>query len=250
MGVALFLRQHQRVELTPAGRELATTLLRLFAEMEQAVQSAAGLQGRQMLRLNVPPTFATRWLAPRLSDFRSRFPMIDVSVKTDNVGTQRAAAAFDCLVTFAEEPWPNASCDAVFMERHIMASSPALWLKGKPPKLAGATLLHVLNGDQRLPVWEHWLATHGPKEVDTRPGLNFSTLDQAINAAIAGAGVVIVDAAMVQRELNSGLLLQHQGKHLDGPCGYWFVDLERKPEAVPRVSAFRNWLTSQTRQPA
>lgn len=250
MGVALFTRQHQKVELTPPGRELAATLLRLFDEMEHAVQRAAGLQRRQLLRLNAPPTFATRWLAPRLSDFRTRFPLIDVSITTDNVTSQRVAAGFDCFIAFSEEPWPKATCDAIFMEHHIMASSPSLWVKGKPPKLANATLLHVLNGDRRLPVWEHWLASHGPRELDARPGLNFSTLDQAINAAVSGAGVVIVDAAMVHRELKSGELLRHQEKHLDGPFGYWFVDPHSKSDANPKVSAFRNWLTAQALQTA
>jgi DNA-binding transcriptional LysR family regulator len=248
MGVALFTRQHQKVELTPSGRELATTLLRLFDEMEHAVQKAAGLQRRQLLRLNAPPTFATRWLAPRLSNFSARFPLIDVSVTTDILASQRVASRFDCFVTFSEYPWPKATCDAIFIEHHIMASSPALWTKGKPPKLANATLLHVLDVDRRLPVWEHWLATHGPKEIDARPGLNFSTLDQAINAAVSGAGIVIVDSAMVHRELQTGALLRHQDKHLDGPCGYWFVDPHKKSEAAPRVSAFRHWLAAQTMQ--
>lgn len=64
MGVLLFVRNHQKVELTAAGRDLSVTLNRLFDEMEDAVQRAAGHSRRQMLKLNAPPTFATRWLAP------------------------------------------------------------------------------------------------------------------------------------------------------------------------------------------
>jgi LysR family glycine cleavage system transcriptional activator len=244
LGVPLFLRVHQAVELTGAGRELAESLLRLFAEMEVAVNKAAGTHRRQMLAVNVPPTFATRWLAPRLSDFQVRYPHIDLSITTDRIDSLRETRALDCLIVFDRQAWPRVACEPVLKERHIMVSSPVLWKHDKPPALPGATLLHVLDGSQRLPVWEQWIALHGPREIDTRPGLNFSTLDQAINAAIAGAGVVVVDEAMVVRELQSGQLLRHNSQHVEGPFGYWFVVPMRQSPVPGRVNEFRDWLLS------
>jgi DNA-binding transcriptional LysR family regulator len=129
-------------------------------------------------------------------------------------------------------------------ERHIMVSSPALWKKDQPPALPGATLLHVLDGGQRLPVWEQWIALHGPRELDAKPGLNFSTLDQAISAAIAGAGVVVVDETMVVRELQSGELLRHNTLHVEGPFGYWFVLPNRQSATPKRANDFKDWLFS------
>jgi len=246
LGVPLFLRVHQAVELTPAGKELADTLGRLFAEMEVAVQRATGQQQPQMLTVNAPPTFATRWLAPRLSDFRARHPHIDLSITTDRIAAMREARALDCLIVFDQQPWPRADCAAVMKESHVMVSSPALWRGGKPPALPGATLLHVLDGGQRLPVWEQWIAQHGPRELDARPGLTFSTLDQAISAAIAGAGVVIVDEAMVVRELQSGELVRHNKLSVYGPFAYWFVVPTRSPHGAhttpARVHDFKVWL--------
>jgi DNA-binding transcriptional LysR family regulator len=242
LGVPLFIRVHQAVELTPAGRELAETLQRLFGEMEVAVQRASGQHRPQTLTVNVPPTFATRWLAPRLSDFRARFPHIDLHITTDRIGTLREARALDCLVVFSQEPWPRTRCEPVMKERHVMVSSPALWRAGKPPALSGATLLHVLDGGERLPVWEQWIAQHGPHTLDARPGLTFSTLDQAINAAIAGAGVVIVDEAMVVRELQSGQLKRHNPLTVDGPFAYWLVLPGSQASAPARVQDFKGWL--------
>jgi LysR family transcriptional regulator, glycine cleavage system transcriptional activator len=251
LGVPLFLRVHQAVELTPTGRELADTLGRLFAEMEVAVARATGAQQPQMLTVNVPPTFATRWLAPRLPDFRSRFPHIDLRITTDHVATLREARALDCLIVFDRQAWSRALCEPVLQERHVMVSSPRLWQHKQPPALPGATLLHVLlDGGQRNPVWEQWIATHGPQALDPRPGLNFSTLDQAISAAIAGAGVVIVDQAMVARELQSGELVRHNALGMEGPYAYWLVLPSAQVDGqgsdqtgVPaRVRDFRGWL--------
>ena len=249
LGVPLFLRVHQAVELTPAGKELADTLGRLFAEMEVAVNRAAGQHRPQMLTINAPPTFATRWLAPRLSDFRARFPHIDLSITTDRIAALRETRSLDCLIVFDQFPWPRIDCQRVMRERHVMVSSPSLWSNGKPPALPGATLLHVLDGGQRLPVWEQWIAQHGPHTLDARPGLTFSTLDQAISAAIAGAGVVIVDEAMVVRELQSGELMRHNELCVTGPFAYWFVVPSSEPTTPARVHDFKAWLMALAQPP-
>jgi LysR family glycine cleavage system transcriptional activator len=248
LGVPLFKRVHQAVELTPPGKELADTLQRLFGEMEVAVNRAAGQQRPQVLAVNVPPTFATRWLAPRLSDFRQRFPFIDLHITTDRIATLREARSLDCLIVFDQQPWAKSACEPVMKERHVMVSSPALWRHGQPPAIPGATLLHVLDGGQRLPVWEHWIAQHGPRELDVRPGLTFSTLDQAISAAIAGAGVVVVDEAMVVRELQSGQLQRHNDLLVEGPFAYWLVLPNRQGDTPARVQDFKAWLMARALQ--
>jgi LysR family glycine cleavage system transcriptional activator len=230
------------VELTPAGKELADTLQRLFGEMEAAVYKASGKHRPQMLSVNAPPTFATRWLAPRLSDFRARYPQIDLSIKTDAIAAVRDARSLDCLIVYAQKPWPKVVCEPVMKERHIMVSAPLLWNQGTPPPIPGVTLLHVLDGGTRLPVWEQWIAEHGPRTLDVRPGLTFSTLDQAISAAIAGAGVVIVDETMVARELQSGELVRHNPLYVEGPFGYWFVLPESQGPTPARVRHFKDWL--------
>ena len=243
----LFVREHQKVQLTPQGRELATSLQRLFGEMEAAVRKASGEAQQEMLTVNLPPTFATRWLAPRLSDFRARYPHIDLSITTDRLQQPRDARAFDCVVIFGEAPWPRTPCEPVLKERHVLASSPNLWQRGKPPALQKSTLLHVLDGDVRLPVWEHWLEVHGPRDIDAGPGLNFSTLDQAINAAVSGAGVVVVDEVMIVRELQAKTLLRHNALELEGPCGYWFVRNSQRSESAARIGLFRDWLLGQAK---
>lgn len=248
IGVELFVREHQRVVLTSAGAELASTLSRLFEEMQLAVDRAKAPQPRQMLRLNVPETFATRWLAPRLTDFRARYPLVDLSITTGRISDERDARKFDAMVLFGREPRGSVPGEPIQREHHVMVSSPLLWNGTEPPQLHQATLLHVLDGEQRLPVWEQWVAAHGPRDLDVRPGLNFSTLDQAINAAVSGAGVVVVDQAMIVRELQSGALRRHHKQSLDGPCGYWFVHMTRKPEAMELTRAFRDWMMEQVRQ--
>ena len=246
LGVRLFVREHQSISLTPAGEELAHGLSQAFGLMEQAVAQAVQALPRQMLTINVPPTFATRWLAPRLSGFRLQCPHIDLSITTDRIVHRKDARHHDCLVVYDQQGWPQMRCERLQQEKHIMVCSPSLWTGQHPPSLRQSTLLHILDGERRLPVWEQWVATHGLKDVNTQAGLNFSTLDQAINASVAGAGIVVVDQAMIVRELGEGLLRRMDEREMDGPYGYWFVDVTSSPEQQSLVSSFRAWLMAQT----
>ncbi|WP_291934038.1 LysR substrate-binding domain-containing protein [Limnohabitans sp.] len=198
-----------------------------------------------MLNINAPPTFATRWLAPRLSDFRSQYPFIDLSITTDRIQTLKSARQHDCLVFFDQAPWRDLACQMLMQEHHIMACSPSLWHGNQPPKLVKATLLHILDGDKRLPVWEQWDLHFGLSGVDTQGGLHFSTLDQAINASIAGAGILVVDQTMIIQELQSGLLKRFDDRELMGPQAYWFAEITQNSQQKELVTTFRTWLMKQ-----
>jgi DNA-binding transcriptional LysR family regulator len=168
-----------------------------------------------------------------------------MSVTTERIQNLREARGVDCLIVFGTQAWSQAVCERLLQEHHIMVSSPSLWQEGQPRPVVASTLLHILDGEVRIPVWEEWIALHGPADLDARPGLTFSTLDQAINAALAGAGVVVVDEAMIVREIKSGALRRHGDQFMDGPNGYWFVETGLTPATSGNVAAFKKWLTEQ-----
>jgi LysR family transcriptional regulator, glycine cleavage system transcriptional activator len=126
-----------------------------------------------------------------------------------------------------------------------------LWVDGVAPDLAKTTLLHVLAGTKRLPLWENWLASLGIRSVDPRPGIAFSTMDQAINAAVSGAGVAVVDAPMVERELAEHRLRRLDGHELTGSYGYWFVEPRERGQRDAAhgavVALFQSWLLEVSR---
>jgi len=242
LGKPLFHRTPQGIQLTEAGRRLAASIDAAFAQIEAVADSLKRTTERQLLAINLPPTFATRWLAPRLSEFRKLYPGIDFSIKTDGARSARDLKSFDCAVVFADHVWPNCDFRRLRLERHILVASPSLWVDGLPPRLEDATLLHIFDGETRMPVWETWCAAHALTHVDTQPGLAFSTLDQVINAAVAGAGAAIVDETMVAPELASGTLRRLNRLEIDGPYGYWFASLARDLEKNACVRLFGDWL--------
>ncbi len=251
LGKPLFVRHPQGLVLTPAGSLLAKSLEGAFGAIQGAVQQIQQLGVRQRIAVNVPETFASRWLAPRLRAFHGRHPDIDLTITTNAISDARDAQAYDCLVMFLREPWPHGTCRLLRQELHIAVASPELWQGEAPPEWTGATLLHILSGDKRLPVWDNWLASLGVPHTDPLPGIAFSTMDQAINAAVSGAGIAVVDAPMAERDL-AEQRLQRLGTHeITGPWGYWFVepgnDRHRDPAHSAVVALFQSWLIDACR---
>lgn len=245
LGVPVFTRTHRGVQLTPAGRQLATAVDTAFQHIDTVVQNLQHHNLRQQLAINLPPTFATRWMAPRLPDFRRQFANIDLSISTHDVHAPRDVRHCDCVIAFSDQAWADGDCSLLMVEQHVMLASPVLWVDTQPPRLEEATLLHITDGNVRMPMWEHWCAAQGLTEVNPKPGLSFSTLDQVINAALAGAGVAIVDEAMVPKELAAGSLRPLSDVKVAGPHGYWFVNLARDADSRALVGLFRDWLATQ-----
>lgn len=245
LGRPLFARVHNGLKLTEAGQALSETLNIAFASIEDRVERITRDQCRLQLAINIPPTFATRWLAPRLSTFCRLYPYVDLKITTNWVQSPRESQAYDCLVIFEQGPWPKADCVQLMLERHVMVSSPSMWNRSLPPVIQNHLLLHILNGADRLPIWERWIERFGPCGVDPKPGLDFSTLDQAINATLSGTGIAIVDEAMIMPELEAGTLRKLTEVYMDGPNGYWFVNaaLDDEHRAIARLC--REWMQTQ-----
>ena len=254
LGKPVFVRHYQGLILTPAGSVLAKSLDSAFGTIQDAVEQIQHLGARQRITVNVPETFASRWLAPRLRAFHGRHPDIDLSITTSAVTNLREAQQYDCLVMFLDEPWANGDCRLLRQEHYIAVASPELWTDDMPPGLAKATLLHVLAGTKRLLIWENWFASLGIRTIDPKPGIAFSTMDQAINAAVSGAGVAVVDAPMVERDLAEQRLRRLDNHALTGTHGYWFVEPRerglRDPAHSAVVALFQSWLLDVSRTPA
>lgn len=244
IGKSLFHRQHQSLELTEDGKLLAAGLELAFLQIERTVGNICKVESRQRIAINIPPTFATRLLAPRLRAFKQYFPMIDLSITTESISRLRASQHYDCLIVFADAPWEKCDCELLMWEHHVAVASPELWEQEQAPLPDNHTLLHILNGEERLPVWENWLDTAQLKHIDARPGIAFSTLDQAINAAMNGSGLAVVDSAMIRKELANGSLQKFSDVELTGPYGYWFITLHHDPAKEALLGQVRRWFSA------
>ncbi|MFG0268760.1 LysR substrate-binding domain-containing protein [Pseudomonas sp. zjy_14] len=239
LGVQLIVRSPRGLTLTESGLVLAGQLGEALDRIERVVEVMRVPNLRQRLRILAPPTWATRWLSPRLRLFMQRCPDINLSVT--NQHNEENPGDLDLRILFSHQDNAHGQQRLLVMERHIAVASPDLFVNGAAPLLHDHPLLHVLHTGRRLQVWENWLAATGQHGIDATSGVEFSTLDQVINAALAGAGLAVIDRQMIERELASGSLLPISPVEVSGPYGYW-LDIPADKRGLAKVERFQDWL--------
>jgi len=241
LGVPLFVRAHNRLELTGTGRQLLLKLEQSFSLMENAITEIRDPDQRQKLSILAPPTLATRWLVRKLGDFRAHYPEIDLSIY-DHPDNQ---VMFDCEIRFGNTAKPRHFSELLFLEKHVPVCRPEMLERTSDLAGEANNLLHILHNNERLPVWRDWLAKAGlSDQVDAGRGLAFSTLDQAISALMAGAGFAVIEKHMIGQELESEALVQFSDIEISGPYGYW-LDIPTEKQGLSKILFFTQWLREQ-----
>ncbi|GAB2575770.1 LysR family transcriptional regulator [Dyella jejuensis] len=247
LGEALLERRHHHLQLTGAGKLLLKALRQSFDGIEFTVRAIQQKQHLNRLRINAPPTFAMRWLLPRLGRLRERHPELEVTLTSAQHDTLAESAQLDCAIRFGNGEWGNLDSSLLLHEQHVAVCAPSL-LDGSAAakvELAQLPFLHVLaTQDKRYMTWQHWLDAAGLSGIDTRNGYEFDLLDMAIRAAVAGLGITIADRHMVSQELADGRLVMFREVQVEGHQSYWFVT---RPEQslTPAVESFRAWLQQE-----
>lgn len=248
LGESLLQRRHHHLELTSAGRVLLRALHQSFDKIELTLRGIAQKSHTNRLHLNAPPTFASRWLLPRLGRLREQHPELELSLTTRLQDSLAETATLDCAIRFGDGEWDGLDSSLLFQERHIAVCAPSLLARESAEQgvdLKRMTLLHVLaREDQRYLTWKHWLDAARITGVDTQGGYEFDLLDLAIRAATEGLGITIADWHMVAAELAAGQLTQVHNVHVEGHQSYWLVT--RPAQApLPQLQVFSQWLQEE-----
>ncbi len=240
LGKLLFVRSHSGLALTQDAMLLLPVVRQSLDILEEGVRHVQLHNPLQHLRLQIAPTFATRWLAPRLVTLRQRNSQLQIALISE---TRQKYCDFDCAVRFGQA---SEGVDGEWLchEQLVLGGSPLLMINGVFPPLNTQPQLHILDGDSRMDTWQRWLAAAGRSEVQELGGLEFSTQDQVINACITGAGYAVLDKMMIRNELNSGLLILLSPLELKSTNGYW-LEIPPGKRELPRVQYFHDWLRAE-----
>jgi LysR family glycine cleavage system transcriptional activator len=251
LGVRLFEAEGAARGLSAAGRRLATELGELFERLDRVCRALARDRRAVELHIAVTPTFAIRWLVPRLGRFHARHPEVAVHIATTTKPVDLARDAVDAALQFGKPPWRGLTPHLLFMEDVFPVCRPGLLATPKraraasldPHALRRHTLLHT---SARRDDWANWLkaAGIGTAEIDPSRGLVFDITTMAIDAAEAGMGVAITREAQVTDALRAGRLIAPFRRDLLRGEGCYFLTLPRRRDEPP-IAAFREWLLNE-----
>lgn len=244
LGRQLFRRVKQRPILTEPGEVYAAAVRRLLDQAEAAtLELMAYGSGGGELTVALLPTFGSRWLVPRLGDFTSRHPEIQLNLVTEVRPFDFSGSDIDVAVHFGSPDWPGAVCHRLMGEVVVPVAAPSL-LGGRrrrlkrPADVGRFTLLqHVTRPD----AWQKWLQACSVQSVDGRVGPRFEQFYMVIQAAIAGLGLAVLPRFLIQEELSAGRLVVAIDRPVESEHAYYLVHPERKA-GLRRVTEFRDWL--------
>jgi LysR family glycine cleavage system transcriptional activator len=249
VGVALFKRTPKGLLLTDPAQIALPALREAFDRLvEAASMLTAAVDGRR-LTVTVAPSFAAKWLVPRLGRFEALHPQVDVWISAGVELTDFNSGEVDLAIRYGSGRYPGLEVTRLMQETVIPVASPELIerqpLDG-PDNLADHVLLHdgSPDADDSCPDWTMWLAARGVKGVDGSRGPRFNQSSLVIEAAIGGRGVALAKRALAQADMDAGRLAApfHITTAVD--FAYYLVHPKAKGR-LPQVKAFTAWLNAE-----
>ena len=236
LGTALFERLPRGLRLTEAGRRFHAPLRRAFRLIEEAVND---LTDQKQITISVTPSFASKWLVPRLNDFVTRYPDISVQVDARERLADFQSDGIDIAVRQSRSPVARGlQATPLFSTEFVVVGSPDLASQISGPD---DLMQHVLLSDSHG-LWPLFLERAG---VEGRPRMmSFSQTSLAIDAAVSGQGFALANAPLVSAELTSGRLVQPLSEVLVDDLSF-FIVTPQKPRQPELVKQMRDWLLSQ-----
>lgn len=256
LNLNLFHRTRHGVELTPAGQQYYQAIQPYLEGLERAtldVMSHKGLGGT--LKIGVVPTFATRWLLPKLHEFNQLHPEITIHLETSTKPFLFHDNIFDAAI-YAGTPeqvqrWPGTQSHFLMPEDVIAVCSPRLIQQYFPDLPPDADKSYDLNPEQlrQLPllqqttrpsIWQEWLQSAGVSHPNPYDGQRHELFSMLAVAATHAMGVALIPQMLLEKELSDGSLVIASKHQLQGSRSYYVVHSDS--DLSPLLAKFVQWL--------
>ncbi|PKO37705.1 MAG: LysR family transcriptional regulator [Betaproteobacteria bacterium HGW-Betaproteobacteria-6] len=263
LGVLLFRRLTRALEITPQGRAMLPKLREGFDCFAAAIDCTRS-EADGVLTVTAPPSFATRWLVPRLPRFSQAHPEVELRLSSrgdsvdrrgetlllDNERSDLREAGSMLAIRYGTGNYPGLQVEQIFAPDWVPVCSPRLISTERPLAIPQDLARHVLIHDETIrdeegqPGWQEWLACAGVSNVDAERGTRFSNAVLAVEAALDGQGVALALKPLVEADVAAGRLIVPFEIAVPSPFGYFLV-MRKAVAQRNSVAAFRRWLLDE-----
>ncbi len=250
LGIPLFQRNKGSLLLTDAGQAILPGIRGAFEQLAAAIEEIDNLGDAGVLTISVAPSFAAKWLLPRLDRFQTKYPEIDVRVAASMSLADFHSDGVDLAIRYGAGRYPDLHVERLLDEAVFPVCSPAL-LKAAipldtPAALKHQTLLHddSPDDDPSCPTWPMWLKAAGVSDVDGARGPKFNQSSLVVEAAVLGRGVALGKSLLAAADLAAGRLVKPFGDAVSVDFAYFIVCPQAKL-ALRKVTLFCDWLRGE-----
>lgn len=247
LGVSLFHRGYRSISFTAAGERLFSTADSVVRQLQDAFDTIVRPTQRQPVTITASIGLAALWLLPRLSDLQRRHPALDVRVAANDKVLDLRAEGIDLAIRYTDVASAPSGATRLFDEAILPVAHPSLGLSRlDADTLAQHTLIEFDGLRRPLLRWSDHLCALGLGEVKPRSTLQFNQYDQVVQAALAGQGIALGRAALVEPLIAEGKLVPlGSGKGRPSGHAYWLV--HANAAARQDVCDVAQWLAEQAR---
>ena len=243
LDVSLFERYPRRLALSEQGKALLPDVTEAFDRVSQAIGSLSQEQHSNQISVRLAPSFAAKWLSPRLKYFWLQFPEIDLCLYHAHGAVDFEREEIDIAVTYGNGDWPGVVADKLLCLDFFPVCSPSFLLNDKPLTELGNLRYYSLLHDANYECWRDWIKLAGVQGIDSDKGTIIDDTNVLIQAAIDGQGIALGSATFVEDHLESGKLIKPFDISLVNEFCYYVVCPESHLKN-PAVRDFKEWLLS------
>jgi DNA-binding transcriptional LysR family regulator len=241
-GLKLFRRSKQRATLTAAGAEYWPEIC---AGLNQIEASTARLQARRrrdaVLNLAALPTFAAKWLVPRLSNFAEHHPEIDINLSVRTEPADFAGSDVDAAIFFGMPTRAGMTLVKLIGDDLIPVCSPTL-LQGQLAPLTPAQFAEHRLLELAIPgSWSNWFRVNEREDLDRGPDDRYEYFMVGIQAAISGMGILLVPHFLVIEDIREGRLAIACSRAVRADSAYYLMYPESRKD-LPAIRTFHSWI--------
>jgi len=250
LGQSLFNRVRGKLELTDTGRRLMPGLTDAFNAVVESVAQVVAGEDEGPVRVSVAPSFASKWLIPRLDALRRAVPGLEIQLDSTSRLAELDGSEADCAIRYGKGEYPGLDVEGLFAEAVIPVCSPGFahehGLHAGIDDLGDVALLHEdgVEYDASCPNWFTWLRANGLAHAAPAQGIRMSQSAMLVDAAVAGQGLALAKLRLIEADLKAGRLVIPFGRPHPVQFSYFFAT---SPQAarLDRVRLFREWLQAE-----
>lgn len=244
LGLTLFERGPRSLTLTEAGAHYFENIDAVFSRLESVTEQLRMRFSRLVVRLQVPPFFASELLVPKLASFSAVHGDIDIQIATDIEPNQAHAPDTDVSIVVGSGQWIDVQATPLFAQAFVPACSPELLRHARITQVSDLSKEALISHDDRPDLWDRWAALSGVRTLRPKQLIRFDTMSAVVHAAEQGVGVALVSAPLSAARFTAGSLTRVFDTELRTGESYYLIT---RPDDArrPGVRALVGWMLEQ-----
>jgi LysR family transcriptional regulator, glycine cleavage system transcriptional activator len=241
LGVRLIERAGRGIRLTDDGERFASRVRIAFGELASAVNEIAARANPRQMRVSAVPSFAARWLLPRIGRFVAKNPDIDLDIRANLAYVDFRRDDDDVAIRWGYGEWPDVNVEHLLDDAYFPTCSPRI-AGGVPKRPADLEHYTLLRSSDEF--WKPWLEAAGLHWPEPSRGPIFNDSSHLMQAAAEGQGIALARTTLLANDLRNGVLVRLFDIEVPAPRKFYLVYPARMADS-PKLMRFRDWLREE-----